>query len=187
MNKYKIIALFGESGAGKDTIQRWLTEIYPDEAHKVVSCTTRPPRDYERNGIDYYFIDAEFFAKKVLDGSMLEATTFNNWAYGTPIDSLKEDKINVGVFNLAGIECLLEDPRLDVTTIYVKVPSKIRLMRCLERENNPNCEEICRRFLADQRDFSDITFDFDFEWDNDKTPTFRKNLKETLETNTNPA
>ena len=186
-DRYKIIALFGESGAGKDTIQNWLTEYFPDEAHKIVSCTTRPPRDYEKNGVDYHFIDTEFFAQKVLDGSMLEATTFNSWGYGTPIDSLEKDKINIGVFNIAGIECLLEDPRLEVMTIWVKTSPVTRLTRALDRESEPDCEEICRRFLADVKDFSNIPFDYDFIWRNENRDTiFCKDLQDTLKANVKP-
>lgn len=185
INMYKIIALFGESGAGKDTIQNWLVSNFPDEAHKIVSCTTRPPRDYEVNGEDYYFIDIEFFAQKVLDGSMLEATTFNSWGYGTPIESLKEDKINIGVFNIQGIDCLLQDPRLEVNVIYVTLSDKERLIRALKRELNPNCEEICRRFLADKKDFDDIPFEWDLEWDNNYAPIKCATLETTIMQNTN--
>lgn len=179
--RYKIIALFGESGVGKDTIQNWLVSNFPEEAHKIISCTTRPPRDYEVNGQDYYFIDTEFFAQKVLNGTMLEATTFNHWGYGTPIDSLEEDKVNIGVFNIAGIDCLLQDSRLDVLPIYVKVPPKVRLMRSLQREAFPDCEEICRRFLVDQKDFSDIPFEWELEWDNRVELRKKNSLYETIQ------
>ena len=88
---------------------------------------------------------------------MIEATSFNNdWFYGTDINDLKEDKINVGVFNPAGIECIIEDNRLDLVIVYVTASEKTRLLRNLNREENPNCHEICRRFLADEKDFSYI-------------------------------
>ena len=181
--KYKIIALYGESGAGKDTIQNWLVTIFGHEAHKIISCTTRPPRDNEKNGEDYYFIDMELFGEKGLDGSMLEATVFNQWGYGTPIDSLEEDKVNIGVFNIEGIECLLEDPRLDVEVIYVSVPEKERLLRILNREEDPNCYEICRRFLADTKDFAAPNFDPDRIWENIGTPVACSTLRDTIERN----
>lgn len=156
--KYKILALFGKSGAGKDTIKKWLTiNCNMDE---IISCTTRPMRDYEKDGIDYHFLSNEKFAQKVLDLSMLEATCFNNWFYGTPLESLNKDKVNVGVFNIQGIECLIQDPRLDVVPVYIYSNDKIRLIRNLEREKNPNCQEICRRFLADEQDFSNIDFSY---------------------------
>lgn len=157
-NKYKVLALFGKSGAGKDTIQKWLTTNY--NMNGIISCTTRPPRDYERDGIHYHFLSNEEFAQKVLNMSMLEATVFNDWCYGTPIESLKEDKINVGVFNIQGIECLLQDNRLDILPIFIDCSDKKRLLRNIKREKVPNCLEICRRFIIDEKDFSDINFDY---------------------------
>ena len=157
-NKYKVLALFGKSGAGKDTIQKWLTTNY--NMNGIISCTTRPPRDYERDGIHYHFLSNEEFAQKVLNTSMLEATVFNDWCYGTPIESLKEDKINVGVFNIQGIECLLQDNRLDILPIFIDCSDKTRLLRNIKREKVPNCLEICRRFITDEKDFSDINFDY---------------------------
>ena len=157
-NKYKVLALFGKSGAGKDTIQKWLTTNY--NMNGIISCTTRPPRDYERDGIHYHFLSNEEFAQKVLNMSMLEATVFNDWCYGTPIESLKEDKINVGVFNIQGIECLLQDNRLDILPIFIDCSDKKRLLRYIKREKVPNCLEICRRFITDEKDFSDINFDY---------------------------
>ena len=157
-NKYKVLALFGKSGAGKDTIQKWLTTNY--NMNGIISCTTRPPRDYERDGIHYHFLSNEEFAQKVLNMSMLEATVLNDWCYGTPIESLKEDKINVGVFNIQGIECLLQDNRLDILPIFIDCSDKTRLLRNIKREKVPNCLEICRRFITDEKDFSDINFDY---------------------------
>ena len=159
MNKIKIIALFGKSGAGKDFIQKKLMEMY--DFHKVVSCTTRPKRDYEEEGKDYFFVDNIEFSKKVLNGDMLEATCFREWFYGTPIQGLDENKINVGVFNIEGIETLREDSRIEVYPVYVTATDKIRLIRQLEREHTPDCAEICRRFQTDEKDFAFINFPYD--------------------------
>lgn len=160
-DKYKIYAFFGKSGAGKDTIQKWIVSHRDYETKGIISCTTRPKRDNEVGGEDYYFLTNEEFTKEVLNGNMLEATEFNDWFYGTRISELDKDKINVGVFNIQGIECLLDDPRLDVIPFYVDVPDKTRLMRVLQREENPDCHEICRRFLSDEKDFDDIDFEYE--------------------------
>jgi guanylate kinase len=157
-NKYKIIALFGKSSAGKDHLQRWIVDNY--DVNKMISCTTRPPRDYEKEGIDYFFLTNEEFAEKVLDGTMLEATEFRSWFYGTPLESLSEEKINVGVFNPSGVACMLEDSRLEIYPIYVMASDKTRLMRSLNREENPDCAEICRRYFTDVEDFKDLDFDY---------------------------
>ena len=93
-DKYEVIALFGKSASGKDTIQKWICSTF-DWVHGIVSCTTRPIRENEQEGIDYYYLTNEQFAEKVLNGDMLEAASFNGWFYGTPINSLVKDKINV--------------------------------------------------------------------------------------------
>lgn len=78
MKKIKIIALFGPSGSGKDTLAKYLVSNISADIHEIVSCTTRPMRDYEQDGIDYHFLTNEQFTEKVLNGSMLEATSFRN-------------------------------------------------------------------------------------------------------------
>ena len=167
MEKIKILALFGKSASGKDSIQKWITTNYPQLTNKIVSCTTRPPRSGEQDGVDYFFLSDEEFAKKVLDGSMLEATSFREWFYGTALDQLDPDKINIGVFNITGVECILDDPRLDVVPVWIHASDKTRLRRSLDREDNPDCKEICRRFLADEKDFDEMD-DFDyFGWINE--------------------
>ena len=65
---------------------------------------------------------------------MLEATSFNDWFYGTSIDELKENTINVGVFNIEGVSCLLEDSRLEVLPVYIQCYDRERLYRNLKRE-----------------------------------------------------
>lgn len=160
VKKYKVLALFGKSGAGKDTIQNWIVSEYPNALHKIVSYTTRPKRDYEIEGRDYYYIDINEFTNRLLSHDLLEAVVFNNWGYGTSIQSLKEDKINVGVFNPEGIRTLMDDPRIDIMPIYIDCKDKTRLMRALSREDNIDCHELCRRFFADEKDFSDLEFDY---------------------------
>lgn len=156
MNKVKVIALFGKAGSGKDTILRALVNKFPDRYNEIVSCTTRPPREGEQEGINYYFLTVDQFTEKVLNGDMLEATEFNNWHYGTALSSLSTDKINVGVFNPEGIRCLIEDNFVDLTAYYVQTSNKERLIRQLNREENPDIQEIIRRFSTDEQDFEDL-------------------------------
>lgn len=174
--KIKILALIGKSASGKDTIQNYIVNDYPKYAHKIISCTTRPPRLKETEGIDYFFLTPEQFLQKIDKQEMLEYTKFRGWHYGTSIDQLDKDKVNIGVFNPAGARVLLADPRLDVRVVYVQAEDKIRLKRALNRENNPDCLEICRRFLADEKDFEDLS-DILYEiWDNDSHEDYHPDL-----------
>ena len=157
MSKIKVVAFFGKSGAGKDTMQQYVIDTYDEKVKGIVSCTTRPKRDYEKNGIDYHYLTTEKFAEKVINGEMLEATEFNGWFYGTSITELDKDKINVGVFNPAGICAIIADPRLEVLPIEIIASDKTRLLRNLNREASPNCAEICRRYFADEEDFADLS------------------------------
>lgn len=157
---YKIIALMGEAGAGKDTLMQEVLKMRPD-FHEIISCTTRPIREGEAHGVNYYYYTVEQFGNKVLDGEMLECTVFNDWFYGTSFDSVRSgDIINIGVFNPTGVESLLERPDCDVCVFWVKTNDKTRLLRQLNREENPNVQEIIRRFSADYNDFSDIDFNY---------------------------
>lgn len=162
MNKYKIIALFGPAGSGKDYIVKNLMQTVQGKRylHEIISYTTRPPRENEKDGIDYHFVTYDEFVKK----DFLEYNTFRNWWYGTATEDLDINKINIGVFNVAGIYQLinsnLNKEKVDCLPIYIKTNSKIRLLRQLQRETSPNCDEIIRRYLTDQKDFSTIPFEY---------------------------
>ena len=82
----------------------------------MVSATTRPPREGEINGVDYHFLTPAEFLSELDNNRMLEATCFNDWAYGTPITSLDDKKINVLVLNPEGINILSWDKRIDLKT-----------------------------------------------------------------------
>ena len=159
MDRIKLLALFGESSAGKDSIQHWL-ERKLKNIHGMVSYTSRLPRDYEIEGREYHFISQEEFKKLIIENKMLEYTCFNNWYYGTYINELQKGKINVGVFNPQGIRNLLShSDTIDILPVWIRAGEKERLLRSLNREQNPNCVEICRRFLEDQKDFANIEFE----------------------------
>ena len=168
---YKIIAILGEAGAGKDTVMREVVKRVPG-LHEIISCTTRPMRE----GVNYFYLTKEAFAEKVINGEMLEATNFNDWFYGTSLQSLDESVINIGVFNPAGIEALLSSPVVDVTVYRVCASDKNRLLRQLNREENPNVREIIRRFKADDEDFLDLEFQY-VELKNDTYDDFELAVK----------
>lgn len=155
MNKYKIIAIVGKAGSGKDSILEEVMSgaIGPYDFHEIVSYTTREPRQGEIDGFSYHFVDKYTFADMVHDGRMLEYTKFNSWLYGTALNSLSNEKINIGVFNPSGIISLMNRPDVDLYVIYITATDKERLLRQLTREENPDVREVLRRYDADEDDF----------------------------------
>jgi len=112
------------------------------------------------DNINYHFISN---AEELIKKDLIEYTIFRNWWYGTAIENLDKDKINIGVFNIYGIDQLINKDyqhRIDCLPIRISAFDKIRLIRQLNRENNPDCMEIIRRFLADSKDFLNIPFEY---------------------------
>lgn len=154
---YKIIAICGKAGSGKDTILQRVVAACP-QLHEIVSCTTRPMREGEADGINYFYLTGEQFGEKVLRGEMLEATCFNDWFYGTSYDSLRSDCVNIAVLNPEGIDSIAVHKNIEMVVFYVEAKDKTRLLRQLNRETDPDVYEIIRRFRADELDFEDLDF-----------------------------
>lgn len=161
--KYKVLALIGKAGSGKDTLLRAVcnSEV---PSHEVVSYTTRDIREGEVDGVNYIFVTGEEFANLVIEGAMIEACEFNGWFYGTGYESLRTGMVNVGVFNPAGIEAMLDNPEVELKVVYVRAADKERLLRQLSREEHPNCDEIVRRFRTDKEDFENLDFPYTTMW-----------------------
>ena len=161
MNKYKILAVMGQAGAGKDSfVDALIKNNYIPNAKPIISCTTRPIREHEQDGVNYHYLTNEEFTNQVLNGEMLEATVFNDWCYGTSINNLDKNCLNIGVFNPEGVEILQEANNVDLEVIYIIADDKARLLRQLNREEHPDCNEIVRRFGTDKQDFSEARIDY---------------------------
>ena len=160
MKKIKVIAIIGKAGSGKDTLMKSILKWEPN-IHEIVSFTSRPIRENEIDGVNYHFITPIEFRKRINDKQIFEYTVYNeDWYYGTGIESYKEDCINIGVFNPDGVRQLLLNPQVEVTVFYTQANGKVRLIRQLNREYNPNVNEIVRRYSTDEKDFSNLDFDY---------------------------
>lgn len=163
MENYKIVAIVGKSGAGKDFIKNQLLSTYPDLFAPVIGYTTRPPRANEKDGVNYHFVSENDFSRLIYEKQMLEYTQFRGWHYGTSIQGLDSQKINLGVLNPEGVKILKENlSQNDIVTVYILASGKTRLLRDLNREDLPNCTEICRRYLTDTEDFKQFSADYFF-------------------------
>src|SRR5580765_8765870 len=77
-----LVLISAPSGGGKTTIIEHLLAARP-QMTRAVTCTTRPPRQGEQDGVDYYFLDAASFLKRVQAGNFLEHATVYGNSYGT--------------------------------------------------------------------------------------------------------
>lgn len=156
-----LIALFGKSGSGKDSIARQLCEKY--EYHKVKRITTRPMREGESQGDPYYFVDELELHNDLTENlrSYIEVGYFNNWVYATHEDAL-EKEINIGTYDVDAVDILLQEKQINVIPFFIYVDDKERMLRLLNRQENPDIDEICRRYVADKESYSKIDFSYYF-------------------------
>lgn len=160
----KIVFLMGKSSTGKDTVFKELLDKEDLELKVIISYTTRPVRDGEIQGQEYFFVDEETFQKLKESGRVIEDRLYHTchgpWRYFTVddgrIDLEHQNYIMIGTLEsyLKSREYFGEDKLLPV---LIELDDGERLQRALDREKSqdqPKYEEMCRRFLADGEDFS---------------------------------
>lgn len=164
----KLIYIMGKSSSGKDTIYGILKERRNVNAY--VMYTTRPKREDEIDGVSYNFI-SNHEMQEYIDGRMssklIEYRVYNTvhgpWTYATISDEqfmTEKDIIMIGTLEsyIKVKENFQNKEGVELFPIYVEVPDNIRLKRAIEREEkqmNPKFVELCRRFIADSKDFSE--------------------------------
>ena len=153
---YNMVCICGKAASGKDTILKTILEEYPDIFCRNLSTTTRSPREGEIQGIDYDFITEEQMMNKLLNGDMLEVVEFNGSFYGTALDTLSTEKINISIYNPGGIELLLENTQINLLIFYIECDDKIRVLRYINREPNFNLQKFCDRMIVDEKEFNPL-------------------------------
>ena len=161
----KIFCLMGKSASGKDTIYRQLLLSEELNLKKIVPYTTRPIREREKDGVQYYFVDENELRRLQSDNKVIECRSYNTvhgvWYYFT----VDDDQVDLNHDNYL----IIGTPESYISTrdyygadnvipIYIELDDGVRLQRALNRENGqktPRYEEMCRRFLADSEDFSE--------------------------------
>lgn len=161
----KIYYVMGKSSSGKDTIYNRLIKDEKLSLNTIVGYTTRPMREGECQGKEYFFVDEEELLRHEKNGRVIEKRAYNTvygiWYYFTVDDeniNLQEnDYILIGT--LESYEKVRNYYGKDVVVpIYIDVEDGERLIRAIMRERNqknPSYEEVCRRFLADSKDFAE--------------------------------
>ena len=165
-----MIVIVGESASGKST----LAKKYEDwlDFKRIVTYTTRQPRQNEKEGVDYHFIDDAEFERLDKEGFFAETAEYNGWKYG----SAKKDYVTnaVAVLTPRGLRSVKRNG-VECTSIYLDVPRRDRLMKCLSRQDN--IEEAYRRSLSDVGQFDGIADEVDYVL---KNPNYGKTPEELI-------
>lgn len=160
MNKIKLIAIIGRSASGKDYLFRQTLNKNPD-LNPVIHYTTRPRRDGEVEGKDYFFTTEIEFQRKEDNHEFFFITSFRDWRYGVDSNSFDPKKINIGIFNPIELRQLYEffKNRFQLIIVETQADEQSRYQRSLKRLkpfDKEGLQEICRRNLADKEDFESI-------------------------------
>jgi guanylate kinase len=148
MEKGKLLIVSAPSGSGKSTIVNWLMAEHPElNLYFSVSCTSRPPRGTEQNGVEYFFLTPEEFRAKIAGGEFLEyEEVYENRFYGT-LKAQVERQIAAGqnvVFDVdvkggINIKRFYGD---EAMSLFIMPPSVAELRRRLEGRGTDTPEAI---------------------------------------------
>jgi len=151
MAKGKLIIFSAPSGSGKSTIVSWLMKEHPElRLAFSVSCTSRPPRGTERNGVEYFFLSPEAFREKIARNEFLEyEEVYENRFYGTlksQVESQAERGENV-VFDVdvKGGCNIKRHYGHNALSIFIQPPSVETLRQRLQRRGTDTPEAIEQR------------------------------------------
>ena len=161
----KIFYIMGKSSSGEDTIYKRLLGEQELKLRNIILYTTRPMRQGEMPGREYYFVGEGTFQEFQKQGKIIEARTYQTvygpWIYFTADDGQIElEKRNyLGIGTLESYMNMKEYyGEKNLCPLYIEVEDGERLKRAICREElqqEPKYAEMCRRFLADTEDFSE--------------------------------
>lgn len=148
-----LIVFSGPSGSGKDTVLNKLTSRN-DDIKVSISMTTRTIREGETDGVNYYFVTADYFEKKIADDEMLEYAQYAGNYYGTPKAPV-DDMLNAGYDVVLEIEvqgaAKIRKIYPDAVSVFLMPPSLPVLENRLKNRGTEDDEALSHRlFIAEQ-------------------------------------
>jgi len=176
-NQKKLIILTGPSGVGKGTVVK---EILGKEKNfwLSISATTREPRDGEKEGENYYFLNHEKFKEMIERNLFLEWAQFAGNYYGTPLTSVNE-KIEKGFTVILEIEVegarQIKNKFPNSLSIFLLPPDKEELERRIRNRGTEKEEAIKKRLLRANYEIS-VSNQFDFQLINNNVDETAKKI-----------
>ncbi len=155
-----LIVISGPSGCGKGTIIKEYLRTNRDHSWLSVSCTSRPIRPGDEEGVNYYFVTKEEFEKLIKKGEFLEYTEYNGNYYGTPKEHI-ESRLASGIDVLLEIEVqgALKVKELvpEAICIFVMPPSMRELRDRLVGRGTEDIDKILGRFKTAYKEINEVT------------------------------
>lgn len=149
-----MLVLIGRSCTGKDTIKNILVKEYGME--RTVTCTSRPPRDGEIDGVDYHFMKSGYFTEVhdlFAETTGYQVASGETWLYGSLKKDYKDSDNKVIILNPDGLKAVRQKG-IPIFAVEISSPDNIIKGRQLHRGDDP--EEAARRFDQDILDFVSI-------------------------------
>jgi guanylate kinase len=155
-----VLVLSGPSGAGKSSL---IHQIIDDigACHFSISTTTRPQREGEVEGVDYYFVDKEEFEREIEEDQFLEYAVVHGNYYGTSLrpvkEALSEGKLVIFDIDVQGNSAI--NSRLgDITTsVFITPPTLSELKRRLENRSTDAQDVIDRRLKMARKEIQRVS------------------------------
>ena len=161
----KIFCVMGKSATGKDTIYQKLLQKNALQLKRIIPYTTRPIREGDEDGREYHFCHEADVERLENSGKIVELraydTVYGIWKYFTVNDgNIQLENENYLLIGTLESYVKIRDyfGAENTVPIYIEVEDGERLLRAISREREqdvPKYEEMCRRFLADAKDFSE--------------------------------
>ncbi len=172
MRRGLVLVVSAPSGAGKTTLCKRLLKRDPQISFSV-SYSTRAPRDGEKNGIDYFFVDQETFERLIQEGAFLEWAKVHNHYYGTSHEQV-EKALSSGRDVLLDIDVqgavqVRQKLGRDAVLVFILPPNLEELERRLRSRGTEDEETIKRRLsvakeeIARAQDFDYLVLNDDLE------------------------
>lgn len=141
-----VLLISGPSGAGKSTLLARLMGEFKDELYFSVSCTTRAPRNGEKNGVNYHFISEDDFKKGIEEGLFLEYAFVHSHYYGTRAketeQALQQGKIVIFDIDVQGFHLVRGKLKDTLTSVFITSKSASELKnRLLSRASGDDIEK----------------------------------------------